>query len=350
MSLQIEDDKELSYYRYRENHDISGGTVMKYFIGVELGVTDINVGIVDKYGRLIRRDTTPTLQDRPFEEIVKDIASLIKKVLDDEGIDIKSIKYIGLGSPGIPNDKEGIIVRNYSLNFKNVPIRAELNKYFRLPVFIENSANCAALAESVSGAAEDINFSITIKIGNGIGSGVIINNKIYSGFNFAGAEIGHMVMVMHGEPCTCGRKGCWETYASASALIKQTKAAVEKAPDSIIHKLVNNDLEKITVATPFEAAKLGDQTGREITERYLEYLGEGIINIINILMPEAVIISGEISKMGETLLNPLRKIVYAGIYNKDIRPPEIKKAELGSAAILIGAGMLGLYRNHSLDI
>lgn len=314
---------------------------MKYSIGVELGINKTIVGVVDKYGHLIRKDSQPTFIDRPYTEIIKNMAELIKNVLDHEDIDVKNVRCIGVGCPGIPNSKEGMIVRSYSLNFYNTPIREELQKYYNLPVHVENSSNCAALAESISGAAEDIDFSVTIKIGNGIGCGIIVNNRIYSGFNFAGAEPGHMVVYMGGEACTCGRKGCWETYASVTALIRQTHAAAARYTDSLIHKIANYDLSQINAFTAFEAAKLGDEAAKEVVERYIEYLGEGIVNIVNIIMPEAVIISGEISRLGEELLKPLRVIVIDRIYSKDIIQPELKTAELGSAAIVIGAAMLG---------
>ncbi len=323
---------------------------MKYYVGVELGVANTVVGVVDKHGHLLRKESQPTNTNRPFEELIRDLAAFINEVLANEDIDARNVKYIGVGFPGIPNTKEGTIVKSYTLELQNAPVSAELEKYFHLPVYVENSANCAALAESVSGAASDIDFSVTIKIGNGIGCGIIVNNEIYSGFNFAGAEPGHMVVAMGGETCTCGRKGCWEVYASATALIRQTRAAAEGNPNSLIHKVVNGDLSQIGVLTAFEAAKLGDATARDVVCRYLEYLGEGIVNIINVIMPQAVIISGEISKLGDTLLNPLRLIVNDRIYSKDITQPDLKPAEMGSAAIVIGAAMLGLYKESNLPI
>lgn len=323
---------------------------MKYYIGVELGVVNTVVGVVDKHGHLLRKESKPTLVNRPFEDTIKDLASFINYALVNEGIDVRNVKYIGVGFPGIPNIKEGIIVRSYNLNLHNAPIRTELQKYFHVPVYVENSANCAALAESVSGAAADIDFSVTIKVGNGIGCGIIVNNEIYSGFNFAGAEPGHMVVAMGGETCSCGRKGCWEAYASGTALIRQTRSAAESHPDSLIHQVVHGDLSRITVFTAFEAAKLGDATAKEVINQYLEYLGEGIVNIVNVIMPEAVIISGEISKLGEALLNPLRNIVNDRIYSKDITKPDLKTAEMGSAAIVIGAAMLGLYKESNLPL
>ena len=318
---------------------------MKYSIGVELGVKNLIVGVVDKYGRLIRKESQPTKKDRHYGEIVRDISKLIFSVLEKEAIDIKSVKYIGVGCPGTPNVKTGTIVRNYTLNFHNTPIKAELEKYINLPVIVENDANCAALAESVTGAAEDIDYSVLIRIGTGIGGGIIINNKIYSGFNYAGAELGHMVISMNGEKCTCGRNGCWEAYASATALVKQIKKAAEKNKNSLINSLVGGDYSKLTEATVFEASKKGDQTAKDVIAQYVTYLAEGIVNITNILQPEVIIIGGEISKEGEALLKPLKELVYQRVYCQEVRQPEFMTAQMGSSSVVIGAAMLGIYKN-----
>ncbi|MCX7708834.1 MAG: ROK family protein [Clostridia bacterium] len=319
---------------------------MKYFVGVEIGVTQISVGIVDKYGRLINKDIRANSNVRHYTEIIKNAVDMTEVLLDKEGIDIKNVKCIGVGCPGIPNDKDGVLVRNYTLNFQNIPIRAEFQKYFKLPVYVDNDANCAALAESVAGAAEDIDYSVTVRIGTGIGGGIIIHNKIYTGFNFAGAELGHMVISMGGEKCTCGRKGCWEAYAAVPALIKQTRDAAVQNPQSLIHKITDGDLTKINEFTAYEAQKQGDPGGKEVFDRYLEYLAEGITNLINILMPEAIIIGGQISKLGEGLLQPLRKLVAERVYAKEVSQPEFKTAEIGSSAVMIGAAMLGLYKDR----
>ncbi len=318
---------------------------MKYLIGVELGVKNIVVAVVDKYGRLIRKEALPTYKERHYTEMLKDVVILFNQVLEKEGIDIKNVKSIGVGCPGTPNLKQGIIVRNYTLNFHNTPIKEKLEKYLNLPVFIDNDANCAALAESVAGAAEDIDYSVLIRIGNGIGGGIIINNKIYSGFNYAGAELGHMVISLNGEKCTCGRNGCWEAYASGTAFIKQAVAAAKANPQSQLSQIVQGNYSKIVEGTVFEAAKKGDQVAKNVCDKYLTYLTEGIVNIINILQPELVIIGGEVSKQGETLLKPLREKVYDRVYCQEVRQPELKTAQLGGAAVVVGAAMLGLYKN-----
>lgn len=322
---------------------------MKYVIGLELGVRNIVVGVVDKYGKLLRKETMPTM-DCCYEDIFTEISELIKQVLADENIDIKSVKSIGVGCPGIPNKNDGTIKRKKASCLINIPVRAELQKHFNLPVHVDNDGNCAALAESITGAAEDIAHSVLIRPGNGIGGGIIINNRIYSGFNYTGAELGHMCIAMNGEECTCGRKGCWDSYASVSALIRQTKQAATEHPESLINTITGGNPEAIGVFTAFEAAKQGDPAAKEVCKNYLIYLAEGITNLVNILMPNAVIIGGELAKLGEGLLKPLREIVLSNVYTQEAEMPQFKTAELGSAAVVIGAAMLGIYRDISPEV
>jgi glucokinase len=225
-----------------------------YYIGIDLGGTNIAAGLVDKTGTIMHKDSVPTMREREYPEIIKDMAMLCKKIIKDAGIDIKDVKSIGIGAPGTPDNKNGILVYANNLKFKNVPIRMEMQKYINLPVLIENDANCAALAESVAGASKDVKNSIAITLGTGIGGGMVIGGKVYSGFNSAAAEVGHMTIVSEGEQCTCGRKGCWEAYGSAMALIEQSKKAAKENPDSLLNKLVDGDLDKINAKTSFDAA------------------------------------------------------------------------------------------------
>lgn len=313
-----------------------------YYIGVDLGGTNIAVGLVDEEGRIVHKDSIQTGRDRSYKDIIKDMAMLAVKVTKDAGRDIKDVKCVGIGSPGTTDSERGILVYANNLpDFVNVPLRAEMQKYIDLPIFLDNDANCAALAESVAGAAKGTSSSVTITLGTGVGSGVIIDGKVYSGFNYSAPEMGHMVIELDGEQCTCGRKGCWEAYASATALIRQTKAAVQKNPQSLINKLVNNDLSKINAKTAFDAAKQGDETGIEIVDKYIYYLAEGIINVINIFAPEVLVIGGGISKEGEYLLKPLRERVYKHVYFKEEPQTRIVIAQMGNDAGIVGAAMLG---------
>ncbi|MFZ5987397.1 MAG: ROK family protein [Bacillota bacterium] len=313
-----------------------------YYVGIDLGGTNIAVGLVDEDGKIIHKDSVPTFRERPYQEIIKDMAMLTLKVINDSGVSIDQVKNIGVGSPGTPNCKDGILVYNCNLNFRNVPIRAEIQKYINLPVYLDNDANCAALAESVAGAAKGAKHSVTITLGTGIGGGVVIDGKTYSGFNYAGAELGHTVMVVDGEQCTCGRKGCWEAYASATALIRQTKAAAQENPESLINKLVNGDLSRIDAKTAFDAAKQDDETGEKVVKQYIKYIAEGLIDMINIFMPEVLVIGGGVCKEGEYLLKPLRELIKQGVYSKEEIPQtELRTAQMGNDAGIVGAAMLG---------
>lgn len=312
-----------------------------YYIGVDLGGTNIASGLVDEEGKIICKGSVPTLRERSHQEIMKDMATLIQKVIKDSGVDIKDIKSIGVGSPGTPNSKDGILVYACNLNFRNVPIRAELQKYFDLPVYLDNDANCAALAESVAGAAKGVEHSVTVTLGTGIGAGIVIDGKIFSGFNNAASELGHMVIVSDGEQCTCGRKGCWESYASATALIRQTQRAAEQNSGSLINQLVGGNMKRIDAKTAFDAARQGDETGLKVVNRYTKYLAEGITNIINSLQPEVLAIGGGICKEGEYLLKPLRDMVSEVVYSKDVPQTQIRVAQMGNDAGIVGAAMLG---------
>ncbi len=312
-----------------------------YYIGIDLGGTNIAAGLVDENGVLIHKDSVPTKRERASGEILKDMAMLALKVVKDSGFELKDIKSIGVGSPGTPNSREGILVYNCNLGFRNVPVRTEIQKYIDLPVYLDNDANCAALAESVAGAAKDVSDSVTITLGTGIGGGIIINNRIYSGFNNVASEIGHSVIVSDGVQCNCGRKGCWEAYASATALIRQTKEAAQNNPDSKINSLINGDLNKIDAKTAFDAAKMGDEVGAKVVGQYIKYIAEGLTNAINTFSPEVVVIGGGVCKEGEYLLKPLREKVDNDIYCKDVVKTQIRVAQMGNDAGIIGAAMLG---------
>lgn len=312
-----------------------------YNIGIDLGGTNIAVGLVDENGKIILKDSVPTLRERSYEEIIKDMAMLTLKVIRDAGVDPKDVGCIGVGSPGIPNNKEGTIVRNYNLNFHNTPVRSEMRKYIDLPVYIENDANCAALAESVAGAAKGVEHSVAITLGTGVGGGLVINGKIFSGFNYAASEIGHMVIVIDGAQCTCGRKGCWEAYSSATALIRQTREAAQKHPESAVNQLANGDLSAINAKTAFDAMRQGDEVGKQLVNEYIKYLAEGLTNVINTFQPEIIVLGGGVSKEGDYLLMPLQTMINERTFSLEVPQTQIKVAQMGNDAGIVGAAMLG---------
>lgn len=314
-----------------------------YYIGIDLGGTKIAAGIVDENGKIIKKDSMPTGRTRKSEEIVNDICMLIRKLLNDTNLSESDIYSVGIGSPGSLDREQGVIIANFNLSFKYVAIRDAIQKVISVPVFLENDANCAAIAESVAGVAKGVEYAVLITIGTGIGGGIIINNKLYIGSNGAGAELGHVVIDLNGEACTCGRKGCWEAYSSATALIRQTKAAASKNPLSKILELVDGDLERIDAKTAFDAAKLGDETAINVVDRYIDMLADGLANMVNIFQPDVIAVGGGVSKEGENLLGPLReKMKGRTFFIGDLKSTKIVAAEMGNDAGIVGAALISM--------
>ena len=311
------------------------------YIGVDLGGTNIAVGVVDENGKILHKGETPTGVGRPFEVIVKDMGDLVNRVIQESGYKVEDMKSIGIGSPGLPDKENGVIVFANNLGWHNVPLREELQKHVNLPVYIENDGNTAGLAEVVAGACKGAKNSITITLGTGIGSGIVIDGKPYSGAHSVGAELGHLVVQVDGIPCTCGNKGCWERYASATAIIREGKEAAGKNPESLIYKLVDGDMDKITAKTVIDAAKEGDETAMELFDRFIYYLTMGIITIINSFDPEIIAIGGGVAKAGDFLMDALLEKVKKHIFYKSAPYAKIVFATMGNDAGIVGAAMLG---------
>ena len=309
-----------------------------YYIGVDLGGTNIAVGLVNEKAEIINKESIKSMLPRPAEELLKDMAQLIIKVCEDSGISVNDIESIGIGTPGSCDCANGVLVYANNLGYENVSFKDEIHKYIDRPVYIENDANVAALAEYIKKGREMECF-VAVTLGTGVGGGIIMNGKIFSAFNGAGAELGHTVIVCDGEQCTCGRKGCFEAYASATALIRQTKAEMEKSPDSIMHELGR---ERVSGRTAFDAAKKGDAAGQRVVDNYIRYVAEGITNIVNIFQPEELVIGGGICNEGDYLLLPIIDYVMKNQYVKKLKTTKISIAELGNDAGIIGAAMLGL--------
>ncbi len=313
------------------------------YVGIDLGGINIAIGLVDDDCNILAKGSIPTGREREFSEIMADAAALIQKLLDENGFAAADIKSIGMGTPGIPGIEEKSVV--YACNFPKVhhgKLQDEMRKYFPgVTAYVENDANAAAYGEMLAGAAKGLKDAVVVTLGTGVGGGVIVDGKICAGFNHCGSEIGHMVLNFNGPSCACGRKGCFEVYASATALINQTKEMIQSYPDSIIHEMIDHNPDNINGKVPFDAAQQGDRAGEKVIKNYLEYLGVGLVNIINIFQPEAIVIGGGVCKQGENLLAPLREYVKRYIYTPDEIPTtKLMTAELGNDAGIIGAAML----------
>ncbi len=314
-----------------------------YYIGVDLGGTNIAVGIVNENGDLLRKDSVPTGADREADLIIKDMAALCKKLIDEQGLTVSDIEYAGIATPGTADSDRGVVVYANNLPFLNYPLADKLKKFLGVKkVLIENDANAAAKGEASCGAAKGFKDSVMITLGTGLGGGIIIDNKVYSGFNYAGAELGHIVIELNGKPCSCGRKGCWEAYSSATGLIHMTKEKLASTKDTIMHEMVEKD-GKVSGRTSFDAMRKGDKAACEVVDEYIYDLAMGITNIINIFQPEVLVIGGGICNEKNYLLDPLNKIVATEQYSRNsAKKTELRIAKLGNDAGIIGAAMLGL--------
>ena len=313
-----------------------------YRIGVDLGGTNISVGAVDEDFNIIGRGKTKTNSPRPAEEIFEDIAKCISMAADDAGISLDDVNVIGVGTPGSVNDETGYIDYSNNLRFDKVPAKQMLEELTGKPCFFANDASCAALGELYAGAGKGCKNLIAITLGTGVGSGIVIDGKVFRGANSAGGEIGHTVINVNGAECTCGRKGCWESYASATALIAQTKQAMKENPESKMWNCAGNDIESVNGRTAFDAMRMGDEAAKAVVDKYIYYVAVGIINVINVFQPDVLCVGGGICNEGETLLAPIRTYVVEERYSKYAqKQTEICKAQLGNDAGIIGAAMLG---------
>ena len=312
-----------------------------YRIGIDLGGTNIVAGVVDDEFRIVATAKCKTRIPRPAEEIVVDMARMAKEAVQNAGLTMADIAYVGVGSPGTCNADTGIVEYSNNLQVEKLPLRDMLGGMLDKAVYIENDANAAALGEALAGAAKGAQSCVCITLGTGVGGGIIIDGKIYGGFNFAGAELGHTVIMVDGELCTCGRFGCWEAYASATALINQTRRAMVNHPDSAMWSIAE-DLDKVNGRTAFDGMRAGDAVAAQVVDTYIKYIATGLINVINIFQPEVLCIGGGICKEGDTLLKPLAAHIERERYSKySSHQTRLCVATLGNDAGIIGAAFLG---------
>ena len=304
---------------------------MEYYIGIDIGGTNLKAGVVDAQGNMLGEADTPTGADRPQDIVFQDILGAVKTSIKNSGIGIEKISAAGMGSPGLINSESGIVIYNNNLGWRDFHIGEKMTEALKIPSRLENDADAAALGEVISGSAKGANSAVIITLGTGVGVGAVIGGKILPG------EFGHMVIAHGGRECTCGRKGCFEAYSSATGLINMTKEAINKNPNGILADIAKLE-GSVSGRTVFDACDKGDLEALKLIDEYTDYLACGIANLINGLQPEVVSIGGGIAKQGEKLLAPLREKVKNEVY-KGIKIPKIVTCTLGYKAGLIGAAM-----------
>lgn len=313
---------------------------MAYNLGIDIGGTNIACGIVNDDCAIVARSKVKTNAPRPYSEILADIITAAELACKELGIKPAELASMGIGCPGTCNRENGVVEYSNNLGFVNVPLRGDIEKHFGVRTYLGNDADAAAFGEYCAGAAKGAKNAVVITLGTGVGSGIIIDGRIYSGSNFAGGEIGHTVIEADGAPCTCGRKGCFEAYSSATGLVRMTSEAVKLHPDSIMADFIRED-GKVSARTAYRAMKQGDFAAKQVTDRYVKYLAIGITNVINIFQPDILCIGGGVCNEGDTLLVPLKEQVAEQVYSKRSRKnTEITVCSLGNDAGIIGAAML----------
>ena len=314
-------------------------------IGVNFDIDYITAGLVDENYKILKKECVPTLKYRSFEVITKDIAELCIKLCIDNEIEItKDIEYIGIACLGAVDTERGIMIHTSWLeDFENAEIVKELKKYLKnVDIFVEKISNCYALAESRIGSTKNYKNSVLVVLGKGISGGIILNGEIYHGSFYGAGEFGHHVIIHDGEECQCGRRGCWSAYASPDAIVREARIMAIKHPDSILFRMVNGDLRLLSVDLIYSAAAQGGVYAQTVITNYVKYVALGLVNIINILQPEAVTIGGSIVREGDTYINMVRDIVREKVFGQEAecRRTKILYTDMGNEGVIIGATML----------
>ena len=312
------------------------------YIGMDVGGTGIQIGVVDEDGRILQKGAINTRIDLPVEEQIAQMAACALDTLRRSGHTLDDVAAIGAGVPGIVDPATNVVPFCTNLKWHHVPFADMLRRHIDKPVFVGNDATVAGLAESVAGISAGSHSSVFITLGTGVGGGIIIHGKAWSGFHGVGSEIGHITMDLDGEPCNCGNHGCLERYCSATAIIGMARKAVADHPESKIMAQCGGDPARINAKMVFDAAKEGDDTASEIFHRYVSYLAQAINTVINFLDPEIIVLGGGVSKAGDFLLDAVRKELPKYILYKTMPYARIELARLGPDAGIIGAAMLGL--------
>ena len=315
---------------------------MAFYIGVDIGGTNIKAGVVGAEGNIVGEADLPTGSDRPQEVVFGDILEAAERAIAAAGVPRGEIHAVGVGCPGTVVPASGVVVYNNNLGWKDFPLGRLLGEALSRPVRVENDANAAALGEVCAGSAKGASSAMILTLGTGVGSGFVVDGRIWTGWSSAASEFGHMVIVRGGRPCTCGRLGCLEAYASATGLIAMTREAMAEHPESLMNVLAAEE-GRVGGHTSFVAAERGDAAALRVVDEYVASLACGVTNIVNGLQPEVVSLGGGVGKQGERLLEPLRRKVYAEVYGGcGERFTRLTSCTLGYKAGLIGAAMAAM--------
>ena len=314
---------------------------MKFGFGVDLGGTTVKLAYFDEVGTMLDKWEIPTDTSENGKNILPDIAKAVLKYMEEKDISKDDILGVGIGVPGAVNNK-GIVAGCDNLGWGHFSVKDALEPLLGMKVVAGNDATVAALGECWKGGGQGYKSMVLVTLGTGVGGGIIIDGKPWNGVHGVASELGHMIICVDGEMCTCGNKGCWERYASATAIIRMGKKAAEENPGCEIARSVDGNLDAITAKTVIDAAKAGDEVAVKVFDNYVYHLCAGLVNIINFMDPEVIVLGGGVSAAGEFLLKPIREKLAKMVFYKAMPYANVELATLGNDAGIIGAAMLGL--------
>lgn len=312
-----------------------------YRVGVDLGGMSIKAGLIDAAGNVAVKGSCKTQVDKGYHQIIKDMAELIRQLMDEVQAEIGQIQSIGIGIPGTAN-VDGFVYYVTNLKWMNVPMREILSQYFpNINIFINNDANVAALAEYHFGAMQGYDSGIMITLGTGVGGGLILDGRIRQGAFHTGGEIGHMVVGDNFYNCNCGNNGCLETFCSASAIIKYAQKLIREGGQGILHTLVGGNPDNVTAKMIFQAYSERDELAEKVIDRFIKYLAIGMANLVNIFDPQIFVIGGGVSLSLDLYREKLMQEISRYLIYKDIPYARIVGARFNNDAGFMGAAMLG---------
>lgn len=319
---------------------------MKLSAAIDLGGTNIGVGIVREDGVLLHNASVPVEDASSPEATISQMAKAVRLCAEEAEVEITSLEFVGIGVPGISNGEKGPVIFAPNISWRGIDLAHELEEQLGLSVLLGNDADCAALGEYHFGCGKSYDTMLMLTLGTGVGGAIVTKGKLFKAFGPHGGEFGHIPLVHGGLPCKCGKSGCFEMYCSAPALKRQTREAAAEHPESLIWEMCGGNLQKVGGRTAFDAAENGDETGAAVVEAYISYLADGISGLVNILRPDVVVIGGGVSNQGASLLEPLNEAVASLCYSHEsVTPPPVIKAALGNKAGIVGAGMLGFWQD-----
>ena len=311
-----------------------------YYIGVDVGGTNLVAGLVNEEGEILDKVSRPLDKSLDDRQLCAELADLSLSICTICGKRPEEIKAVGVGIPGLVDNERGEVVKTTNMAFGHTPFRALFQEKWNVPVYLGNDANCAVIGEYYAGAAKGCDPAVIVTLGTGVGGGLVSGGRLATGFAGSAMEVGHMIVHPHGVHCPCGNDGCWEQYGSASALIRMTREEMQRSPESLLWRLCGGDETKVEGRTAFDAAGQGDEAALRVLEEYRQGLSLGLINLVNIIQPQVICVGGGVSNADEALLlEPLRELVLAGTYDKS-NPTKLVKASLGNDAGVVGAAML----------